>query len=295
MTRILLVIVYYLERKELLSCIDTATRSAQGCCLLDILVVANSPLDAHALPAHVRVEQNSENVGFGRGANRGFRSYGSDRHDFILLSNQDIQFRPDSLRRLCEAMAADTAGRVGILSPVQLDADGRIDRKSMKALRPESCDIVQDAISQRPLQAFYVTQFVNAACWLIRPQVLEQVGGFNPLYRHYGEDVDYVARARRAGFEIAVAPYTHVIHTRVFAQRPQGETASYIAFNHIRTTAIDMVRYSGPMDGGIRAALKYIVATVLSGRLGILQGFRLMLELVRLRHRMRDDQLYIQP
>jgi GT2 family glycosyltransferase len=46
----------------------------------------------------------------------------------------------------------------------------------------------------------------------VRRGVLEAVGGFDPAYRHYGEDADFCTRARRGGYRIAFCPGAEVGH-----------------------------------------------------------------------------------
>lgn len=47
---------------------------------------------------------------------------------------------------------------------------------------------------------------------LVHREAFEQVGGFDPAYRHIAEDADFCIRAQRAGFALAYTPDALVLH-----------------------------------------------------------------------------------
>lgn len=55
---------------------------------------------------------------------------------------------------------------------------------------------------------------------LVRHDAFEAVGGFDPSWRHIGEDVDFCFRARHAGFNIAYCPDAVVEHRADDELRP---------------------------------------------------------------------------
>lgn len=57
-------------------------------------------------------------------------------------------------------------------------------------------------------------QFVNAACWLLSRRSLEVVGGFDPLFYHYGEDDNLAQRMLKNKLKIGVLANTFVLHDR---------------------------------------------------------------------------------
>ena len=58
--------------------------------------------------------------------------------------------------------------------------------------------------------------FVNAAFWFIPARTLRTVGGFSPLFYHYGEDKDYINRLHRHGLKVGYAPQAFGCHDREF-------------------------------------------------------------------------------
>jgi GT2 family glycosyltransferase len=57
-----------------------------------------------------------------------------------------------------------------------------------------------------------VLEYATACALLIRRDVLEKTGGFDPLFENYHEDYDFAYRARQAGFQIGFVPDAHVWH-----------------------------------------------------------------------------------
>ena len=54
--------------------------------------------------------------------------------------------------------------------------------------------------------------FINAAAWLIHKKVFETVGGFDPIFHHYGEDNNYCQRVNFHNYKIGVVPEAHIFH-----------------------------------------------------------------------------------
>jgi GT2 family glycosyltransferase len=79
------------------------------------------------------------------------------------------------------------------------------------------------------LPEVYEVPFVNAAGWLLSKKCLETVGGFDPVFFHYGEDDNYCQRVLFHGLKIGVTPQTFLKHdreTRVFKQNQNSENVT---------------------------------------------------------------------
>ena len=51
------------------------------------------------------------------------------------------------------------------------------------------------------LDDVYNTHYVNAAAWLLPRKTLEMIGGFDPIFFHYGEDDNYMNRVLYHGLK----------------------------------------------------------------------------------------------
>src|SRR5690606_31512456 len=71
--------------------------------------------------------------------------------------------------------------------------------------------------------------FVNAAGWLLSRNILENIGGFDPIFFHYGEDDNYCQRAQYHGFKIGIVPNAFLLHDRE-DRTPQKIEFGSIAF-----------------------------------------------------------------
>lgn len=146
------------------------------------------------------------NLGFGNANNLAFQNIGAV--DAVYLLNQDACIYPDTIDRLTQTL--DCHPDFGVVSPVHLKRDGiQLDasfRSFLEGNRLESTLPGNDR--------FVEVSFVNAAHWLIRKTCLDALGGFAPIFFHYGEDVNFTQRARHAGWRIGIDMDAKAIHAR---------------------------------------------------------------------------------
>jgi GT2 family glycosyltransferase len=60
----------------------------------------------------------------------------------------------------------------------------------------------------------YSTTFINAAAWLVKRDTLSQIGFFDPLFFHYGEDKDYCNRILFHKKKIGITTDSKIYHAR---------------------------------------------------------------------------------
>jgi GT2 family glycosyltransferase len=92
-----------------------------------------------------------------------------------------------------------------------------------------------------------------------RREVLDEIGGFNPIYRAAGDDVDVCWRLQEHGYRIAFSPAAMVWHFRrntvkayVGQQRGYGKAEGLLYFKHPqRFNALGYSRWRGRIYGGI--------------------------------------------
>lgn len=156
----------------------------------------------------VHLIASPRNLGFGNANNLGFRALESLRPDAVYLLNQDAAVEPDTLERLLDAL--DRHPRFGVLSPVHLSGNrSDVDKLFLGYLPKRRRDILtgdQTNVVEVP--------FVNAAHWLVRRECLDALGGFAPIFHHYGEDANFLQRLRKAGWRVGILPSARAIHAR---------------------------------------------------------------------------------
>ena len=162
-------------------------------------------------PEAILFEQN-ENLGFGKANNIGISHALKLGADFVFLLNQDAYLFPDTIEKLVTGQNANPD--YGVLSPIHLNGKGdRLDRNFSHYVNYNANpDFYSDFVLKNPLLDVYGVPFVNAAGWLISKNCLETVGGFDPVFFHYGEDDNYCQRVLYHGFKIGICPNTFIRH-----------------------------------------------------------------------------------
>ena len=94
-----------------------------------------------------------------------------------------------------------------------------------------------------------------------RREVLEEIGGFDPIYRSAGDDVDVCWRLQDRGYRIGFSPAAMVWHFRrntmkayIGQQKGYGKAEALLYFRHPqRFNALGYSRWRGRIYGGISA------------------------------------------
>lgn len=184
-----------------------------------VLIVDNNSSDGtenfiKANHPEVIILQQNKNLGFGQANNIGISYALGKGADYVFLLNQDAYLEDGSLEKLIEVSKKNP--QFGILSPIHLNGKGdRLDENFSNYLNYRANpDFYSDHILKKPLLEIYKVPFVNAAGWLISRECLETVGGFDPIFFHYGEDDNYCQRLNYHGFRIGVVPVAILLHDR---------------------------------------------------------------------------------
>ena len=153
-----------------------------------------------------------KNLGFGQANNLGIKYALDNGADYILLLNQDATIHPDALRLLTDASDGES-----LLSPVHLNGDGtKLDEMFRISIKPKDGMLFSDLLLNKKLEKSYETGEICAACWLLPADVVRKIGGFNPLFFHYGEDNNYYQRLVYHKVKTLLVPQATMCHDRVF-------------------------------------------------------------------------------
>lgn len=161
----------------------------------EVIVVDNASADDSlarlgALPC--RVVASPENLGFGRGNNLGFAA-SSGRYVYLL--NPDAQLvGNDALATLCRRM--DDQPRWGMAGTLIVSAEEGIE--SPPATGYPGARHVRRDFSKLPGNIAWIM----GASMIIRRELYERLGGFDPGFFLYSEETDFCLRLRELGFEI---------------------------------------------------------------------------------------------
>lgn len=224
MSSVYTIIVTYNAMQWIDRCLGSLRRSTVP---TEVVVVDNGSTDgseayirSHYPEVHLLAQTN--NLGFGQGNNAGIRYAMEKGCTHVLLLNQDAWVEEKMIATLLKYDDGQS-----LLSPIHLTGEGdRIDRNFEKnAIRKSRAYARYAADQEKGVYAKYATDEINAACWLLPRTLLEEIGGFNPLFFHYAEDNDYLQRLHFHGKGIYFVSGTYCYHDRahVAAKRPSKQ------------------------------------------------------------------------
>ena len=159
----------------------------------------------------VAVIETESNLGFGKANNIGLRKAVAEKADYVFLLNQDAWVEPHSIEQLVNI--AEQNRDYGIISPVHiLPNTNALEWHFSTFISADKCpDFISDIYFNQK-KNIYSLPFVNAAAWLVSKDCILKVGGFDPLFPHYGEDDDYCNRVLYKKFKIGVTPNASITH-----------------------------------------------------------------------------------
>lgn len=168
----------------------------------------------------VKLIKQDKNIGFGQANNKGISYALNQGAEQVFLLNQDAYLVKDCLDKLIDFQQNNL--EYGILSPIHVNSDKtKLDRNFSNFLRYDrNTEFYSDYVLSNSIKPIYDVPFVNAAAWLIHKKCLMKVGGFDPIFFHYGEDDNFCQRVLYHGFKIGVKPNTHIIHDRENRKKP---------------------------------------------------------------------------
>ena len=210
--KIAIVIVTYNGEKWLDKCIKPLYGNEN----IKIIVVDNASVDSTVkiisnIYPKVELIESKKNLGFGQANNLGFEFAIKNNFDYVFLLNQDASIDIGNLLTLVNIYKNDN--RIGILSPVHFINEDEVENVFKFYLIDNKLSL--DDIGRSDIKEM---KFVNAALWLISVDKLRLMGGFNPLFFHYGEDVDFVNRTIYNKLKICIALNVKGFHYRNYTQ-----------------------------------------------------------------------------
>jgi GT2 family glycosyltransferase len=185
---------------------------------IDIIVFDNGSVDGtqEFINNHfpqVDLIQSKENIGFGQANNIGIQKALADGADYVFLINQDVYIEKNTIKLLVDTLSSNPV--MGIVSPMHLNGTGTaLDKNFSLCIGPSKNSLLFSDLYLNKAKDIYPFQYVNCAAWLLSKECIQKVGGFDPLFYHYGEDENYCQRVRFHGFEMGVYTKAIIRHDR---------------------------------------------------------------------------------
>jgi GT2 family glycosyltransferase len=157
--------------------------------------------------------KSEKNLGFGQANNIGIRYALENNADYFFLLNQDAWIESNTIIDLINL--SENNPEYGILSPFHLNSKkNKIENGFMHYITDSKItdpSIINDMYF-RKFKDIYDTKYVNAAAWLLPRKTVEIIGGFDPLFFHYGEDDNYMHRVIFHQMKIGICPKITICH-----------------------------------------------------------------------------------
>ena len=263
------VVVNFNARPHLLDCV----RSLRAEGVDDVVVVDNDSSDGStwALEASdpgVRIVATGANLGYGTAANRGAAAA---EGDLLLVCNSDVVLEPGAVKSLVAALEAEPLA--GIVGPRIENLDGTVypsprtfpdlgvavGHAFLGLVAPANRFTRRYRMLDWDRATSAAVDWVSGACFLVRRDAWDQVGGFDESYFMYVEDVDLCWRVRRSGWVVAFEPEARVVHV-------QGASSDRAPYRMIAQHHRSLLRFYRRTATGPRAALVPVVAVGLAVR-----------------------------
>src|SRR5438552_781132 len=214
-TLVSIIILSYNGREHLEACLSSLQDLEFPMQQLEIIVVDNGSTDGSLgfikarFPGVVLIH-NETNLGFSKAANIGAERA---KGEYVAFLNNDMRVGKNWLSVLLEtARAGEGFACVGstVLNweGTKVDFKGRIDDAFCLAYEPSN-DPSADLSEAAPCS---LTLFASGGAALIQRQAFQELGGFDPDFFLYQEDVDLGWRLWLRGYECAISSESVVYH-----------------------------------------------------------------------------------
>ena len=257
-----IVIVNYNVKEFLTQCLDSIFKS-QTQYNYEVIVIDNSSRDSGrdeicSTFKDITWIDNSENVGFGRANNQGFsRAKGV----YTLILNPDTVLQEDTLEKCISYLLAHP--EVGGLGIKGLDGSGQFLPESKRALPtplvalwkitglsaifPKSSVFARYHLGHLSPEENHEVDILVGCFMMVPTQLLLSVGGFDPQYFMYGEDIDLSYELQKTGHKNIYFSDSQIIHYK-------GESTKRGSLNYVRMFYKAMVLFAKKQFTGSSAA-----------------------------------------
>lgn len=284
---------------------DLLARMLAGLAALDrpadaVFVVDNAStdhtrdvLDAATVPGLVTIH-SEENVGGAGGFHLGLSTAYDEGYDVMWLMDDDVVPAPDCLTRLLEVdgpcLIAVREDRAGALVE---KAATRFDLSTPWAIRPKTSSVESDYGTRAAMPATVEVQNAAFEGFWVRREVVDRIGFPDRSFFIFYDDVDYVVRARRAGFEVLAVRDAVLVRQLDFDQ--QHDLAGWKGYYMYRNLFAVHFRYGENPLVRFKPWLIALVVVLLSPVRGGRAEAGNVIRAVRDAHRMRQPDPSTRP
>jgi GT2 family glycosyltransferase len=216
--KVAIIVLNWNGKKDTLACLESLEKLTYP--NFETILVDNGSTDASCAAIRERFPschllETGANLGFAGGNNAGIRRAIERQADYLFFLNNDTIVASDILESFVETFRSRPAA--GVLGAKiflfdqkdTLDHLGGVWNKATGTFELVGLRKKENGVSwQEPEKIDYVC----GAGLMIKREVVEAIGGFEPRFFLIWEESDFCFRARRAGFQILTCPQARLWH-----------------------------------------------------------------------------------
>lgn len=238
------IIVSFNTREILKACLESVFKHTRGV-QFEVIVVDNNSTDGSIeyikdqiesitswakikdTKQKLRIIENKENMGFGRANNQGMKVA---KGRYVLLLNSDTLLLSDSISEMVGWMDKNkSCGVVGCTllgKEKAVQASGgyfpTLGRVFLWATFLDDIPLLGSIFGSYHPHANFLSggfynrekelDWVTGAFFLLRHEIISQVGGFDENFFMYVEELEYCYRIKKASWKVFYAPITRIMH-----------------------------------------------------------------------------------
>jgi len=246
MPKVAAIIVNWNTRDDVLECLSSLQQTTY--INLDVIVVDNGSTDSSVAAIRdqfppVTVIENGANLGFGYACNVGMEQAMRNGADYFFLLNSDLSIDSAAVSELVALCERDP--QIGIAGPTMylyskpdvIQQFGGMIRLTRARARGNH----EFEVDRGELPDVQEVTFIGGGIMFFRRVVAEQVGGYDPTFFLYGEEVDLALRVMQAGYKLMVSSRAKVWH-KMYGSFG-GRVNSRVQYNYMRSWMILGRRY----------------------------------------------------
>ena len=227
--------VTYNSGRVIADCLDAIAGQAT-------VVVDNDSRDDTVQTCRTRpgttIIETGANLGFGGGMNRGVAEIETP---WILMINPDAVLDQASLE--CLLACAGAFPEAGMIAPAIVDGEGNSEISHDKALhrRRGLSRKRSDPAPEGPV----CVEFLSGAVFMVRTDVMRQIGGFDEKFFLFYEDDDLCWRIAEAGYSLILEPAARAVHLGGTSTPPTARIAFHRDFHMGRSLTLYRQKHLG--------------------------------------------------
>lgn len=232
------VVVNYNGKEFLKQCLLTLSKTNYP--NYQIVVVDNASTDgslteirnSFGSDPRIKVVENSENVGHAEGCNIGAKN---TEGKYLVFLDSDTEFKAENwLWELVKFMENDDSVGLAQAKLVLAEDKNCLDYVCVDVDALGTWAANYGSKAENLKESFEILA-ASAGCCIIRREIFDQAGGFDPNYFIYDDDTDLSLRVRLLGHRILYVPSAVVIHRGGILRGVSGMMLYHSSKNRMRT------------------------------------------------------------